>query len=131
MSQTVHNQTGETVIYDGDCAFCRRWIEKMRDSDGQQRLEFIPRQSPESEQRFPQIKDIDLDEGILFVEPGGKVHVAADAMYEIGKRLPGWRFITWLYRIPGIKQATKVAYSTVAANRKHLGCNSDYCKLHK
>ena len=131
MSQTVHNQTGATVIYDGDCQFCCRWVDRMRACDEQQQLQFIPRQSPESERRFPQIKDIALDEGILFVEPSGTVHVAADAMYQIGKRLPGWRSIAWLYRIPVIKQATQVAYRSVAINRKHLGCNSDHCKLDK
>jgi len=101
----------------------------MRRCDQQQQLEFIPRQSSDSEQRFPQIKDIDLDEGILLVEPSGKVYVAADAMYQIGKRLPGWKFIVWLYHVPGIKQATRKAYQTVAINRKHLGCKSDHCKL--
>ena len=31
-----------TLIYDGECAFCRRWVDLVRRWDRDQRLDLVP-----------------------------------------------------------------------------------------
>jgi predicted DCC family thiol-disulfide oxidoreductase YuxK len=131
MTQTLHDSSRPTVIYDGDCAFCLQRIAEIKGWDKEQQLTFLPRQAQESEERFPQIAAIKLDDGILFIEDNGRVHVAADAMYQIYLHLPVWRRLAWLYQVPLIKQLCQVVYALIAANRKRLGrvCHNGSCKL--
>lgn len=121
----------ETVIYDGECSFCRKRIEEIRKLDKNNALEFLPRQDQSSEERFPQIVGINLDDGILCITHDGKTHVAAEAMYQIGRRLPTTRSWVWLYNVPLLKQVFQLAYKIIAANRRRLGqvCSDGLCKL--
>lgn len=131
MAATGHEQMKATVIFDGDCPFCIANIKKIRGFDREHNLDYLPRQAAEAEQRFPQIEGIDLEQGILVVDPAGAVWVAADGMYEIWRRLPIFRRFAPLYQLPGIKQAARGAYRLIAANRKRLGqvCSGQSCRL--
>lgn len=119
-----------TVIYDGMCAFCVSRIEKIKAMDTEHALDYMPRQEPVVEERFPQIKNIELDEGVLFIAKDGRVAVAMDAMYEIGKVLPRTRAYTWLYKLPIVKQLARAGYRIVAINRRRLGqtCTDNICE---
>jgi predicted DCC family thiol-disulfide oxidoreductase YuxK len=120
-----------SVIYDGECQFCIARIADIRKFDSDQRLEYLPWQDEDTQKRFPQISGRNLDDGMLLIEPDGSIHVAADAMYHIGMRLPKWRRIAPLYNVPGLKQLGRLGYSIVAANRRRLGqiCTNGVCKL--
>jgi predicted DCC family thiol-disulfide oxidoreductase YuxK len=133
MSNSTQSKRSAVVIYDGECRFCIARVGELEKADTERQLEFMPRQAKESEQRFPQIKGIALDEGILLIDNAGQVHVAADAMYQIYKRLPSTRNVAWLYDVPGLRQVFQLGYRAVAANRRRLGqvCTDDHCKLPK
>lgn len=131
MSNTIESKRSAVVIYDGECRFCIAQVDGMKKLDTQHQLEFIPRQAQESEQRFPQIKGIPLDDGILLIGSDSSVHVAADAIFEIFERLPARRKLARLYHVPVLKQIIQIGYRLVAANRRRLGqtCSNDGCKL--
>ena len=108
------------VVYDGGCGFCQKGIKRIQARDRGDIFEYCPRQDPTLEQRFPAITEGDFNTGMRLIEPGGRIHVGADAVYAIARRLPYWRWLAWLYRVPGIHAALRLAYRWVAANRYRL-----------
>lgn len=120
-----------TVVYDGECRFCISQVERIKSMDRDNQFDYMPRQAPEFAARFPALKAMDLEEGMRFVDPDGNIFIAADAVYQIARRLPGPRLIAWLYLIPGLKQIAQLVYRLIAANRKRLGktCENNVCKV--
>lgn len=123
--------TQSVVVYDGECAFCRTQIERMRRKDKLGCFDFVPRQTPGLDDRFPQLKEGDFDTGMRLIQPGGRVHVGADAVYEISRRLPVWRRVAWVYRVPGIHALARWTYAWIAAHRRSLGrtCDDGACRI--
>lgn len=120
------------IVYDGECTFCIDQIERIKTMDRDECFEYIPRQVPDLDERFPVLKDMNFEEGMRLIDNEGRVHVGADAVYQIGKRLPGVKLVAWAYVLPGIKQIVRLGYKWVAANRKRLGrtCENKACRLH-
>jgi len=121
------------VVFDGDCAFCRGQAARIERWDTRRRFELIPRQRPGLTDRFPQLAEGDFNTGMRLLMPDGRIHVGADAAFEIGRRLPYWRRIAWLYRVPGLHLAARAAYAWIAAHRQSLGrtCRDDACRVGK
>lgn len=113
------------VVYDGDCPFCRGQIERLRRLDRATRFECVPRQQPGLEARFPALADGDFRTGMRIVLPGGRIRVGADAVYEIARRLPGWRCVAWVYRVPGLRAIFRGVYAWIARNRFRLAAACD------
>ena len=113
------------VVYDGECPFCQRQIARIRRRDSLGRFEYVPRQSPGLTERFPALAEGDFDTGMRLIKPDGSIFVGADSVYHIARRLPVWRRFAWLYRLPGIHAAARLAYAWVAAHRLSLGRNCD------
>lgn len=95
------------------------------------RFELVPRQSPDLDQRFPQLATSDFNTGMRFVAPDGAVSVGADAVYEIARRLPRTRWIAWLYRVPIVHAIARAVYAWIAANRYKLAgrCDTESCDV--
>jgi predicted DCC family thiol-disulfide oxidoreductase YuxK len=55
------------------------------------------------------------------------VHVGADAVYEIARRLPVCRWVAWIYRVPILHAVLPSAYGWVAANRGRLSGSGPVC----
>lgn len=121
--------SGPVVVYDGDCAFCRAQIARIRRRDRSVQFEYVARQTPGLEQRFCRLAEGDFNSGMRLVDPQGRIHVGADAVYEIARRLPVWRRLAWLYRLPIVHGAARLIYKWIAANRQSLGrsCARNEC----
>jgi len=95
------DHTRATLIYDGACGFCRRWVERVRRWDRYQRLDMVPYQTPDLEERFPTVSRAECTQRIHVVEPDGTVHRGAAAGREVLRRLPhGW-LLSAPFRLPG------------------------------
>lgn len=131
MSDTLIDNSKPVIIFDGDCRFCIARVDNIRNLDSTQQFNYLPRQDQRTEEIFPHLKNIDLEEGLLFVEPDGSTAVGADAFYHIARRLPGFSRVAWVYHIPLIKQLIQLGYWIVARNRKRLGqtCLAGACRL--
>lgn len=54
--------------------------------------------------------------------PDGRVLAGGRAVSEIFRLLPGWRWLAWVFWVPGVAWVTDRVYAWVAARRHTLGC---------
>ncbi|HEX4047377.1 MAG TPA: DCC1-like thiol-disulfide oxidoreductase family protein, partial [Elusimicrobiota bacterium] len=104
------------LLFDGDCGFCRFWVERWRARTGG-RVDYAPAQ--EAGARFPTLRPEDLAEAVALVEPGGRVSRGAEAVFR-GLAYAGGGRRAWraLYeRIPPFRAASELAYRFVARRR--------------
>lgn len=109
------------IIFDDACGFCRRQLAWVRARDREGRFELLGRSTPELTRRFPQLARDDLSSGLRVVLADGQVRVGPDAVYEIARRLRGWRWLAGLYRVPLLHGAARRIYAAVAARRYAMG----------
>ncbi|RIK66707.1 MAG: DUF393 domain-containing protein [Planctomycetota bacterium] len=109
------------MIYDGACGFCRARAADILRRDRNHCLRFATWQDADLAGRFPAAADLPRNEGLGFVRADGRVVIGADAVYEVYRRLPGWRWLAWLYRVPGLNTLCRRMYRWFAANRHRLG----------
>ena len=119
------------IVYDGACPFCRKQVARIRRRDRNGVFEFVPKQTPGLTVRFPRLAEGDFNTGMRLIDPDGTIHVGADAVYEIARRLPLSRWVAPLYRVPPIRWAARRFYGWIAANRYRFSrreCDMD-CPL--
>ncbi|MFO1500937.1 MAG: DUF393 domain-containing protein, partial [Verrucomicrobiota bacterium] len=108
------------LIYDGDCNFCRFWIERWRLLTVD-RLDYIELQSPTVAERFPNLPRADLVKAVHLVEPDGNICQGAEAVFRSLALNPSWRWLLAAYRsLPGVKPASERLYQYVAEHRTGL-----------
>ena len=102
------------LIFDGDCHFCRRWIERWRELTAGA-VEYAPFQ--EVAERFPEIPRENFEQAVHFIDSDGSVYRGADAVFRsLGRRTRAW---IWCYNhLPGFAPLTEAAYSFVARRRQ-------------
>jgi predicted DCC family thiol-disulfide oxidoreductase YuxK len=110
-----------TVVFDGSCSFCQAQIQRFRRLTIPGEFEFLPKQAPGLEERFPALASDEFATGMRFVAVDGTVSVGADAVYQIARGMRGVLIVAWLYRVPGLRRVARVAYGWVARNRQRLG----------
>lgn len=113
------------VVYDEDCPFCRKQMAWVRSRDKQEQFEFVASQAPGLADRFPLLEGQDLDTGLRLLQPDGSVLSSADAVHGIARGLPRWRWIAWLYRVPGLHAVARKLYAWIAAHRHALARSRD------
>ena len=128
--QTTGEPARSVVVYDGECPFCLKQVERMKRRDTAGVFEYVPRQSEGLKQRFPKLAEGDFNSGMRLVNPDGSIDVGADAVYGIARRLSGWKHVAWLYRVPVLKWISRSGYGWVAKHRNKLAnrCESDVCE---
>jgi len=112
-----------TLIYDGECAMCRAsalWI--MRRAMDAGTLEILPCRSAPRRARFPQVTDAQCMTAMQLVLPDGRVLAGADAMPELLRRIPRWRWLASLFALPGMRPLGRAVYAWIARNRMRVSC---------
>lgn len=103
------------MIFDGDCGFCRLWIERWK-AMTRGCVDYAPYQ--EVGARYPQIRSEEFADAIKLVGPGGEVRSGADAVFAALAAAPGKGMLHWMYRkVPGFAPASELFYRLVARNR--------------
>ena len=106
------------VIIDGDCGFCRRTAERMREITGD-RADYAPSQEVGGD--FPSILPEEFAREFKLVEPDGHITGGAEAacrLLFVGGKNPWSGFPLWAYRkIPGARRVVDVGYRFVAEHR--------------
>ena len=88
------------LIFDGDCHFCRRWIERWREMT-RDSVEYAAFQ--EVAERFPEIPRADLEQALHFIEKDGTVYRGAEAAFRSLGTVRRGRALVWCYEhLPGL-----------------------------
>ncbi len=114
MSSSEHAREKPLMVFDGDCGFCRAWIEYWKELTGE-RVVYAPFQ--EVAAQFPNVPREQFAEAVQIFLPDGQqrsgAHAALTAM-AIGDK-------TWLLsayeHVPGFAAVAEAAYRTIAAHR--------------
>lgn len=108
-----------TLIYDGDCGFCRQCVERVLRWDQEHRLTVVPFQDRTRVAEFG-IPLPALAAAMHVVLPDGRVFAGADAAPEILRLLPGKRWLARAFDLPGVRPVARWLYARVAARRHCL-----------
>ena len=110
--------TRPVLIYDGDCGFCRRWVERWRGVTGED-VEYAT--SEDAAPRFPAIPPERFREAVALVEPDGRATFGAEAVFRALATAPGRAWPLWLFEhVPGVERVAGILYRSVARNRPLL-----------
>ena len=102
-----------TLIYDGKCHFCRRWVERVRRWDARCRLDFVTYQTPDLEARFPGVSRDECRHAMHLVDEDGAVYRGAAAGREVLARLPRGRLWALPFRLPGALAIAEPVYGWI------------------
>jgi len=120
------------VVYDGECRFCVWSSRRMRKLDTDNQFEYLPRQTEGIEEAFPRLADSDFNTGMRLIVGQDEVYAGADAVYQIYRRLPRFRYVAWLYRVPVLHWVFRAGYALIARYRHLSGrvpCEAGTCDL--
>ena len=103
------------LIFDGDCGFCRFWIERWKSLTGD-KVDYAPYQ--EVQTQFPSISKEACEQAVQLVLPAGKIYSAAEAVFRTLAFAGRARITLWLYQnFSGFRVLTEGFYSLVARHR--------------
>ena len=103
------------LVFDGDCAFCRAWVEYWQRLTGE-RVRYTPYQEIDS--RFPDLPRKDFASAVTLFLPSGEVRSGANAVFSLLALVPRKSWMLWLYvHIPGFAWIAEMAYRVVARHR--------------
>ena len=103
------------LVFDGDCSFCRIWIEFWKRLTGEQ-IEYAPYQ--EVAERFPEVPRENFTRAVQLILPDGEVLSAAHAVFRSLAYVPGYAWMLWAYQnVPGFAVVAEWFYRRVAAHR--------------
>ena len=104
------------LIWDGDCDFCRFWIERWREMTAG-KVDYITYQ--EVGERFADIPRNEFTRSLVLIQPDGTAFFAAEAVY----RSLGYRrsreWLAWSYdHVPAFAAVSETGYAFIARHRK-------------
>ncbi len=103
------------LIYDGDCGFCKYWVNWIKARAGN-KIDYAPYQ--EVKEDYPEIKEKDFENAVQFVDENRVVYSAAGAIYKAltYSNTHGW--LHWLYSyFSPFAWFSEFFYKIVARNR--------------
>lgn len=112
------------MIWDGECHFCKRWIERWREITAG-KLDYAPYQ--EAAARFPEIPIEQFGRSVVFIELDGETFFAAEAVYRSLRYQSSRKWLAWSYdHVPGFAVISESAYKFIA---RHRGLGSTFTRL--
>lgn len=113
------------VLYDGECAFCARWIEFWRGPLARNGFSVAPLQSERLQEKF-HLADHELLNDIRVLTPEGNLVNGADAYLYVMRRI-WWAWPLFaIFSVPGLNFIFHRGYRTVANNRY---CIAGKCRV--
>jgi len=122
----------DTVLYDGQCRFCRSQIAILRRLDPTGRLRFVSLHDPAAAEQFPELAPEDLSREMHVVDTAGRSRAGAEAVRYLSRRLPLlWPLAVPLH-VPGSLPVWRWLYGVVARNRYRIAgrCDDGTCRVH-
>jgi predicted DCC family thiol-disulfide oxidoreductase YuxK len=119
------------VLYDGDCALCRKSVGLLRRLDWLGKLDYVnARDESDVVLRRPPVAGAPLLEEMHVLTPAGDLYRGFGAFRWLAWRLPACWTIAPLLYLPGVPWLGQRIYLWVARNRFHLvPCHDGVCEI--
>jgi lipase maturation factor 1 len=105
-----------TLFWDGDCHFCRRWVERWNETTAGA-VDYVPFQQIGA--RFSEIPRENLERAATLVEANGEVYSGARAIFRALRYRSSRRWLSWSYdRVPGFAAISEAFYKFISWNRR-------------
>ena len=112
------------MIWDGECHFCKRWIERWREITAG-KVDYATYQ--EAAARFPEIPVEQFQRAVALIEPDGEAFFAAEAVYRSLGYRSSRKWLVWSYdHVPGFAAISETAYKFIA---RHRSLGSTFTRL--
>ena len=103
------------MIWDGECHFCKRWIERWQEITAG-KVDYVTYQ--QAAHQFPEIPIEQFQRAVALVEPDGETFFAAEAVYRSLQYRPSRKWLAWSYdHFPGFAPISETAYKFIARHR--------------
>jgi predicted DCC family thiol-disulfide oxidoreductase YuxK len=101
------------LVWDGDCQFCRRWVERWRVLIGGRADDATFQQTGD---RFPEISRKEYERSVVYVDSHGDVFAGANAIFRsLGLSR---RWLSWSYdHLPAFAAVSELLYQIIARHR--------------
>src|ERR1700731_4530842 len=104
------------MIWDGECHFCRKWIERWREVT---RGEVDYATYQEIGHQFPEIPREQFERAVTYIDKDGEVFFAAEAVYRSLQRRSSRKWLAWGYdHVPGFAAVSELGYKIIARHRE-------------
>jgi predicted DCC family thiol-disulfide oxidoreductase YuxK len=108
-----------TLIYDGECGFCRDAVAVVARWDHTNAVALVPLQD-EARVAGIGIPPDRLAAAMHLALPDGRIFAGADAVVALLRVLPGRRWLAWPFSLPGVLPLARRVYREVARRRHCL-----------
>lgn len=103
------------MLFDGDCHFCRRWIERWKEATAGT-VDYVT--SQEAGSRFPEISRKEFERAVQLIDPNGQVCSGAEAVFRALAYRKGRSSWLVLYRdVSGFAAVADALYGFVSQHR--------------
>ncbi|MDQ6808289.1 MAG: lipase maturation factor family protein, partial [Verrucomicrobiota bacterium] len=103
------------VLFDGDCHFCRRWIERWKEKTAGA-VDYAAAQDAGA--RFPEIPADAFERSVQLIDPRGEVFSGAEAVFRaLSYREEGIAWLSFYHRVPVFAAIAETAYRLVSTHR--------------
>ncbi len=109
-----------TLIYDGNCGFCRRWVGRVRGVDRGNAVRYLPLQDAEAPALSGR-RVAELRQAVHLVRPDGVVFAGAAAVRELLAALPGSRLPYRVLGLPWLMRVSARIYAWIARRYGPVG----------
>src|SRR5438045_8221858 len=82
------------LIWDGDCHFCSRWVERWRVISGGAADDAT---FQEIGDRFPEISRDQFKRSLVYIDSEGRIFFAAEAVFRSVALRPSRKWLAWSY----------------------------------
>ncbi|MGZ4986096.1 MAG: lipase maturation factor family protein, partial [Chthoniobacterales bacterium] len=104
------------MLFDGTCHFCKRWIERLRETTGE-RVDYAT--SQEAGANYPQIPHEEFDRAVQLIETDGQVYAGAEAFFHSLGYSARTKWLKAVYEnLPGFSPVVDSFYSFIARHRE-------------
>jgi predicted DCC family thiol-disulfide oxidoreductase YuxK len=105
-----------TLFWDGQCHFCRRWVERWKEITGD---EIDYETSQNIGDRFPEISREQFERAVILIDKDGAVFFGAEAVFRSLRCRSSRKWLSWSYeRVPGFAPISEAGYKIVSLNRR-------------
>lgn len=135
MSRGAGAGTAPLVVYNGSCPICAREIAAYRRLAGRHAVEIGFLDASRADAALGEI-GLDPDAAVrrLHLLEGGRLLAGVEAFAALWERLPGWRLLARLVRLPGVRTVAGLVYEGMLApllyrwHRRRLQRAGPHCR---